>query len=108
MKEEVTTMNVTITPEAARFYNHEVLLGKDQPLRLFVRVGGVGSGGFSVGVSKESPTSNCYQTTVEGITFFITEDDAWYFEGMTIDYNEDLNMMIFTNPQFEDIYHPKQ
>ncbi|WP_216829577.1 iron-sulfur cluster biosynthesis family protein [Alkalihalobacterium elongatum] len=101
-------MNISITSAAARFYKQEVLLGEDQPLRLFVRVGGVGSGGFSVGISKEKPTHNSYHTTVEGITFFITEDDAWYFEGMTIDYNEDLNMMIFSNPQFEDIYHPEQ
>ncbi|WP_209123795.1 iron-sulfur cluster biosynthesis family protein [Alkalihalobacillus sp. BA299] len=101
-------MNVMISSEAARFYKQEVLSGKNQSLRLFVRVGGVGSGGFSVGVSAEEPTRNCYHLKKEGVVFFIYEDDAWYFNGMTIDYNEDLNMMVFTNPQFEDIYHPEQ
>ncbi|OLO27291.1 hypothetical protein BTR23_20405 [Alkalihalophilus pseudofirmus] len=101
-------MNVTITPKAARFYKHEVLTEKHQSLRLFVRVGGVGSGGFSVGVIIEEPDHNSFQIEIEGVTFFINGDDTWYFNGMTIDYNEDLNMMIFNNPQFEDIYHPEQ
>ncbi|WP_026671911.1 iron-sulfur cluster biosynthesis family protein [Alkalihalobacterium bogoriense] len=99
-------MKLTITKRAANFYINEIPLQKDDALRLFVRVGGVGSGGFSVGVQKDVPQPTSYTIVQEGILFFVNEDDFWYIDGMTIDYNEDINLMTFDNPNWTNIDHP--
>lgn len=99
-------MELTITDEAANLYINEIPLQQGDTLRLFVRVGGVGSGGFSVGVIKEAPLSKAFQIKKQGVTFFVNEDDFWYFDGMTIDYDEDLSYLQFTNPNFDEMDHP--
>lgn len=45
-------MKVTLTDSAASLYINEIPLSKGDTLRLYVRIGGIGSGGFSVGVMK--------------------------------------------------------
>ncbi|MBP3950689.1 iron-sulfur cluster biosynthesis family protein [Bacillus suaedae] len=100
-------MEFTITNQAAALYKKEILLQKGESLRLYVRVGGVGSGGFSVGVMKDQPTPTSFKVEREGIVFFITEDDFWYFDGMTIDYEEDLGYFDFSNPKFDQLDHPE-
>ncbi|KHF39872.1 iron-sulfur cluster biosynthesis family protein [Halalkalibacter okhensis] len=100
-------MHLTITDSAVSLYIKEIPLIQGDSLRLFVRVGGVGSGGFSVGVIKEQPTPTSYQVTKQGITFFVNNDDFWYLDGMTIDYDEDLGYLHFSNPKFEQLDHPE-
>ncbi|GAE25125.1 hypothetical protein JCM9140_1098 [Halalkalibacter wakoensis JCM 9140] len=99
-------MNITITDSAVSLYIKEISLKRGDSLRLFVRIGGVGSGGFSVGVSKEDPTPTSYKVEKSGITFFVNEDDFWYLDGMTIDYNEDLGYVNFSNPHIATLDHP--
>ncbi|WP_332693051.1 iron-sulfur cluster biosynthesis family protein [Halalkalibacter lacteus] len=101
-------MNVIITDSAIALYKKEMPLTEGDSLRLFVRVGGVGSGGFSVGLMQDEPTSTSYKINKQGVTFFVNEDDFWYLDGMTIDYNEDLGYLDFSNPTFDQIDHPNQ
>ncbi|MCL7746025.1 HesB/YadR/YfhF family protein [Halalkalibacter alkaliphilus] len=100
-------MHVTITDSAVTLYIKEIPLKQGDSLRLYVRVGGIGSGGFSVGVIKADPTPTSYKIKKNGITFFVTEDDFWYLDGMTIDYDEDLGYLHFSNPKFEQLDHPE-
>ncbi|MGO4886444.1 HesB/YadR/YfhF family protein [Anaerobacillus sp. MEB173] len=100
-------MEMTITDAAAQLYIEEMDLQKNDSLRLFVRVGGCGSGGFSVGVTKETPQSSSYLLEKKGVNFFVNEEDFWYMDGMTIDYNNDLSYLTFDNPKIEDVVNPK-
>ncbi|WP_035186308.1 HesB/YadR/YfhF family protein [Alteribacter aurantiacus] len=99
-------MDMTISPRAALLYKQEMNLEDSDALRLYVRVGGIGSGGFSVGVTKELPESQEYSLEVEGITFYVSQDDEWYFDGMEIDFNEDRGEVQFSNPNIEDVTNP--
>ncbi|MDT8859898.1 hypothetical protein N0O92_06605 [Alkalihalobacillus sp. MEB130] len=99
-------MEITITDSAVSLYIKEIPLKQGDTLRLYVRVGGVGSGGFSVGVLKEEPTPTSYKVSKQGVTFFVNEDDFWYLDGMSIDYDEDLGFLRFSNPNIEQLDHP--
>ncbi|WP_227936296.1 iron-sulfur cluster biosynthesis family protein [Alkalihalobacillus deserti] len=102
-------MKLTITDSAALLYKEEIPLQDGDTIRLYVRVGGVGSGGFSVGIMKEdSPTDTSFTIIKQGITFFVTEDDFWYLDGMKIQYNEDTGFLDFQNPQFTQLDHPEK
>ncbi|RNA69399.1 HesB/YadR/YfhF family protein [Alteribacter keqinensis] len=100
-------MDLTITDNAAGLYKKEMNLADGDALRLYVRVGGIGSGGFSAGVTKELPEGTYMTKESGGITFCISEDDEWYFDGMTIDFNQDLGEVQFTNPKIEDVTNPR-
>lgn len=99
-------MNFEISDKAAALYKNEMGLIEGDALRLFVRVGGCGSGGFSVGVTKEKPSKSAATKTVDGIDFFVEEEDFWYLNGMKIDFNEDLNYVTFENPKLNDLDNP--
>ncbi|MDV2683581.1 iron-sulfur cluster biosynthesis family protein [Alkalihalophilus lindianensis] len=99
-------MNLTITDAASSFYINEIPLKEGDTLRLFVRVGGIGSGGFSVGVIKELHQKTSYIVTKQGVDFFVNEDDFWYIDGMTIHFDEDMDYLEFISPKFEQIDHP--
>ncbi|WP_100372806.1 iron-sulfur cluster biosynthesis family protein [Bacillus sp. FJAT-45037] len=99
-------MEFNITDAASTFYINELPLKTGDTLRLFVRVGGVGSGGFSVGVMKEDPQVTSYTVEKKGVIFFVNEDDFWYLDGMTIDYSEDFGYLDFHSPKFEQTDHP--
>ncbi|GEL07901.1 iron-sulfur cluster biosynthesis family protein [Salisediminibacterium halotolerans] len=101
-------MNLTITNEAVQFYKQELNLADNDTLTLYVRVGGVGSGGFSAGLSRGRPDhSAVYKHEEQGIIFYIAEDDAWYFDGMTIDYDADFDAVTYNNPRIDDVTNPK-
>lgn len=101
-------MHVTISDAVVELYKREMELTSGETVRLYVRVGGVGSGGFSVGIMKDTPTNKVYQITKQGIGFFVTEDDFWYVDGMTIDYNVDLDRVEFHQPRFNDAFYPEE
>lgn len=76
-------MNIQITEDAANWFKEEYSITEETSLRFFVRYGGGMAGrlpGFSLGVAIEDPENVHTETTVAGITFFIEEADAWYFE----------------------------
>lgn len=99
-------MQLSISKEAANFYKKQMELSEGNSLRLYVRVGGCGSAGFSVGVSIDSPSSRAYVTAVDGIQFFVEEDDFWYLDGINIHYDADLDQLNFEHEEKEDIDHP--
>ena len=49
------------------------------------------SKGFSLGVNTDSPKNVGVETKVDGLTFFVEDEDLWYFDGhdLTVNYNEE-------------------
>ncbi|KGX92044.1 hypothetical protein N781_03250 [Pontibacillus halophilus JSM 076056 = DSM 19796] len=88
-------MKLEISQEAAQWYKEELELQANQSLRLFVRYGGVGGlqPGFSLAVKPEQPKEPLTQTSKEEITFYIEEEDSWYFDGhdLTVKYDASLD-----------------
>ncbi|MDG5788464.1 iron-sulfur cluster biosynthesis family protein [Evansella sp. AB-P1] len=100
-------MNFVITEKAAQFYKRDMHLNNHEYVTFYVRVGGVGSGGFSVGIRKGRPPFDFQVFPKATIYFCILEEEKWYFDGMTIDFNEDMGEMTFNNPNIEDVTNPK-
>jgi uncharacterized protein YneR len=94
-------MNLQIDKEAAQWYKDELELSEDTYLRFFVRYGFGGHiPGFSLGVKKDAPTEKFASADLEGISFYIENKDAWYFEGydLHVSFNEKIQ-----EPAFEYI-----
>ncbi|MCL7747409.1 MULTISPECIES: HesB/YadR/YfhF family protein [Halalkalibacter] len=77
-------MNIQITKPALQWFKEELnLKGEGEYVRFFARYGGCGSiqSGFSLGINQETPSVIGAKEEVDGITFFIEEEDLWYFKG---------------------------
>ncbi|WP_431799266.1 HesB/YadR/YfhF family protein [Halobacillus andaensis] len=85
-------MNLKVTEEAAKWYKNELELNNDTPLRFYVRYGGVGGlqPGLSLAIKQVDPAEPVAEDKVEGVYFYIEEDDEWYFDGhsLTVEYDE--------------------
>lgn len=88
-------MKLDISQEAVDWYREELDLDDWKALRFFVRYGGVGGKipGFSLGITSEEPEVIHASAKKDGITFYIDETDAWYFEDsdLAIELNKQLN-----------------
>ncbi|WP_062047204.1 HesB/YadR/YfhF family protein [Bacillus sp. JCM 19034] len=76
-------MNIEVTKPAIQWFKDEFDLNKEHPyIRIFARYGGCGSlqSGFSLGISAERPNKIGAKTEVDGIIFYIEEQDLWYFD----------------------------
>lgn len=93
-------MKIIISEEAAEWYKNELDLSGRAYVRFHVRYGGVGGNvpGFSLGISVESPKDIHSETTVNDVTFFVEEEDTWYFEdkNLVITLDKTLNEPQFT------------
>jgi len=90
-------MKLIVEQQAARWYKQEMDLSEGDSLRIFVRLGGCGSvhPGLSLGIVKEEPRNPGLVTLVEGIQFFLEEDNVWYVD------EKDLHISF--NEQYEEI-----
>ncbi|WP_274650539.1 HesB/YadR/YfhF family protein [Paenibacillus humicola] len=90
-------MKIVVAQPAARWYKQEMELCEGDSLRFFVRLGGHGSvqPGFSLGVMKDTPRSPALKQVVEGILFYIEEDNVWYLE--------EKELHVHYDESFEDI-----
>lgn len=81
-------MKVSVTPTAMDWFQRDWGFKSGDYARIYVRYGG-GHDGFSIAVGKSNaPEDVAAYTTQNGITFYIRDDDAWYFDekNLTIDY----------------------
>lgn len=81
-----------ISQAAANFYKNEFVLGNNEAIRLFVR----GAEGFFLGVEKEVVDNESFVIEKNGVTFFISENDQWHFEGKTLDFDPKTEVMILS------------
>lgn len=82
-------MKITVSNEAATWYKDELI--NDSPfIRFFPRYGGGGHiPGFAIAVIDDKPEIALFQTTIDNITFYVEEKDAWFFDGISIDVGWD-------------------
>jgi uncharacterized protein YneR len=84
-------MEITITKPAMQWFKREMELTEGDCVRIFARYGGCGDvqTAFSLAVTKADPLDVVSKSEVEGITFFIEQQDFWYFDGknLTIKYS---------------------
>ncbi|MFD0715456.1 HesB/YadR/YfhF family protein [Paenibacillus sp. GCM10027626] len=75
-------MKLVVEPEAASWYKRAMDLADGACLRIYVRLGGCGSvhPGLSLGIMEDVPRSPGLRTNVEGIEFYIEEENLWYLE----------------------------
>ena len=75
-------MKITLSEDAAKWYEQELNLQKGDHVRIFVRYGGNSTiqTGFSLGIQVEEPMSVGTAITKNGINYFIEEADLWYFD----------------------------
>jgi uncharacterized protein YneR len=92
-------MNIIVTPKALDWFKKELDLQAGDAVRFFARYGGCSTvqKGFSLGLAKEDPVEPAAQTTVDGITFFVEDQDRWYFDDhdLTVDVNEETDEPMF-------------
>lgn len=82
-------MNIRMSADAARWYIRELNLNKGDAVRFFPRYssGGGLHPGFSLGISVEEHSQDILSQDVEGIRFFIEEQDLWYLKGYNLVVN---------------------
>jgi uncharacterized protein YneR len=92
-------MEIMIKPKALEWYKEELDLHEGDFVRFFARYGGCSTvqKGFSLGINKEAPLHPVAQTTIDGVTFFIEDNDIWYFDGhnLIVDFNEQADEPVF-------------
>ncbi|MBA2173999.1 hypothetical protein H0266_03700 [Halobacillus locisalis] len=84
-------MKLSVTEEAAKWYEEELDVEESSNLRFYVRYGGVGGlqPGFSLGIAFEQPNEPIAETKVGKINFFVEADDEWYFGDYSLSVNLD-------------------
>ncbi|HSH24637.1 MAG TPA: iron-sulfur cluster biosynthesis family protein [Massilibacterium sp.] len=95
-------MKFNITNAAVKMYKDEMDLEKGAALRLFVRYAGATSSGFSLGVLRDEPREDDFQTEIDGITFLVNPNDEWFVNNMTLDYNKREDRVLFNTPGLID------
>lgn len=88
-----------MSDQAFEWYKKELDLKSGDQIKFHVRYGGCSTvqKGFSLGIVKENPDQPAAQIEKEGITFFVEDKEAWYFDGhdLHINFNEELNEPTF-------------
>lgn len=77
-------MKLTITPAAQAYFKNDMGLPSGSQVGFHSRVYGKTAvhEGFSVGLSIESPGGALLiDETIDGIQYYITENDDWFFNG---------------------------
>lgn len=85
-------MKVTVTPKVLEWFKQEIVLEPEQGIRFFGKIYGSTQvhEGFSVGMSVDHPERILFEDRIDGVLFFIDQNDDWFFRGydMLVDYDE--------------------
>ncbi|MDQ0214046.1 uncharacterized protein YneR [Oikeobacillus pervagus] len=75
-------MNIILSDRAFQWFKNEMEAKKGDFIRFYARYGGASPlhEAFSLGVNKEEPFEIGTKLEYEGITFFIEENDLWFFD----------------------------
>lgn len=78
-------MKLTVQNDAAQWYKQQLELQDGDYVRFFAQVYGASiHPNFSLGIKKEPPHHMAIHTSVEGITFYFEEADAWFLDEHTL------------------------
>ncbi len=84
-------MNITIDEQSVAWYRKELDLDDGDSIRFFPRYGGYSpiQSGFSLGISPEPVLDGKVKKEKGGLTFFVEDDDLWYFDGHNLEVRYD-------------------
>lgn len=94
-------MKIDITEPASKWFNDELGLTEGKGIHFSGKVYGKTEvhEGFSVGMSVEEPGNNILaETEVDGITYFVNDEDDWFFSGYDLQVDLD-------SERDEPVYH---
>ena len=74
-------MEIIIEQEAYHWFKREMDLEAGDTIRFYARYGGSSlfHEAFSLGMNREQPHSIGIKTVIDGVTFYIEQDDLWFF-----------------------------
>ncbi|MGD6969212.1 hypothetical protein FZC78_06645 [Rossellomorea vietnamensis] len=88
-------MNISFSDEALKWFKEEMNIEDGDFVRFYVRYGGSSPlhESFSLGVNKEEPIDIGSKKEVDGTTFFVEENDLWFFmeHDLYVNFNEKLH-----------------
>lgn len=93
-------MKLRVTNQAAKWLKQELDLQPGDWLRLYTMLYGNEysiHSNYSLGIAKEEPHQASIHTEVEGIHFYLEEQDKWYLEdhNLTLDVENDEIQFLF-------------
>ncbi|SFS41888.1 HesB/YadR/YfhF family protein [Marininema halotolerans] len=95
-------MSIEVTARALQWFQRELSLKEGDALRFDVRYDDAHSSGrnphgFSLRLTMEKPRRPGIKTIVEGITFYIEEDELWFLDGnsLRVDYDVEDDELLY-------------
>lgn len=92
-------MNMTISKEAAAWFEQEMDVASGDEVQFFVRYGGDANfqKGFSLGLTVKEAEDAAVEVTEKGIRFYVERKDIWYFDDTDfhVDYDQEKEEITF-------------
>lgn len=75
-------MMISIDEKASTWFKKEFDFDKPFCIRMFPIYAGLGqkNKGYSLAFSAEAPTNTGFEKEIDGITFYVEDNDVWFFE----------------------------
>lgn len=92
-------MEISVSESARNWYLKELKPLENDCIRFFVQYGGHSAvqKGFSLGIRIDTPFNPGLIAKLDPLTFYIEEDDIWYFD------NHDMNITLQDNDEYPQI-----
>lgn len=86
-------MKIVISNQALQWFSDELEVQPGDTIRFYARYGGSNPfhEGFSLGMNKDEPMNPSVLTKHNDVTFFIEEDDVWFFNNhdLYVDFDQE-------------------
>ena len=88
-------MEIIIQEQAYQWFKKEMDIEAGDAVRFYARYGGSSPfhEAFSLGMNREQPHTIGVQTIIDGVVFYIEQDDLWFFNehSLVVSIDEKLN-----------------
>lgn len=85
-------MEIVISNQALKWFKEDIGLKSGDKLRFYTQIYGNSpvQKGYSLAFTVEEPLNVSASTEIDGILFYVENDDLWYFDGhdLHVDYDE--------------------
>lgn len=97
-------MKISVSNSAREWYKKELKPSENDCIRFFVQYGGHSAvqKGFSLGIRIDNPLNPGLFAKIEDLTFYVEEDDIWYFD------NHDLDITLEAPEEYPKINYVKK